>query len=155
MKEKTYDANDFCLLSSCSCSAHPDSSPYPTVMSATYMRTPSKWFLLHLPPRHPHRPQSTNSTATSGSCVSNSRASLALPRPWGVTSVPCWWRHCTPYWRKLGRRRCWSARQRWAPCGTSVRPVATRPWRTWSMRTQTTCSMTYHLTCRGSASIHR
>lgn len=144
-----------CLL--CSCSAQPDCSPYPTVMSATQIQTLSKWFCLRLAPRLPHHPppRSTSSTATSGSCVSNLRASPALLRPWGVTFVPCWWHHCTPYWRKPGRRHWLSARQHWAPCGTSVRPVATPPWRSWSMRTQTTCSMTYHLTCRGSASIHR
>lgn len=152
-----HDNDNNLSLLFCSCSAHQDSSPYPTVMSATLKQAFSKWFLLHLPLRLHHHPtpQSTSSTATSGSCVSNSRASPASLRPWALTFVPCWWHHCTPCWRKPGRRHCWSARRRWAPCGTSVRLVDTPPWRSWSMRTPTICSMTYHLTCRGSASIHR
>lgn len=140
-----------------SCSVHPRSSPYPTVLEATMINMLPKWFLHHLAPsllQHPP-PQSISSTVTSGSCASNLRVSPAVPRPWGMSFVHSWWHHCTLYWRKLGRRHWLLARQHWAPCGASVGPVATRPWRSWSTRTQTTCSITYHWTCRGSASIHR
>lgn len=129
-----------------SCSVHPDSSPNPRVMPAL-----SKWFLHH---QHLH-PRSTSSTATSVSCASNWRPSPAVLRRWAAISVPCWRPRCILCWRKLVRRRCWSARRRWAPYGTSIRSVDTLPSRNWSMRTLTTCLMTYHSTFRDSAYIHR
>ena len=148
---------DISLLSLCSCSAPPASSPYPTVTSATLRQTPSKRFLHPSARSLPHHqpPPSTSSTATSGSCVSNWKASPASLRHWGGTFGLFWWHHCTQYWRRPERRRCWWARRRWALCGTSVRPAGTPPWRSWSLRTATTCSTTSHWTCRGSASIHR